>query len=126
MNPPDPRFAESIRLFNHGEYFESHEVMERLWLETKSDFYSDLYKGVIQCAAALFLLKRGPPQSGARALCKSAVKYLEKYAPETLGLDVAGLIRDMNGCFKSFEGWDGKGEVQVPEKLFPRLSFRSG
>ena len=120
---PDPRFAEALRLFNAGEYFVSHEVMEELWLETPAaDPMRDLYKGVIQCAAALFLLKRGP-QTGAVELCRTATGYLEKYRPERLGLEVDRLIGDMRTCFSAFDGWDKKTKVEVAVERLPKAFY---
>ena len=99
--PADPRYLESIRLFNKGEYFESHEVLEKLWIETpQSDPIRNFYKGFIQCAAALYLLKRGTA-TGAKALCETSTQYLAAYGPKCLGLDVARLIADMKTCFHS-------------------------
>ncbi len=113
----DPRWRKSLELFNRGEYFESHEVLEGLWLETKGDPHNDLYKGVIQAAAAVYQLKRGI-HSGAVELCRTSVKYLEGYAPEALGLDVAGLVAGMEALFeKGLEtAWDAK--------RVPKLKFR--
>ncbi len=99
----DKRFLEGLKLFRAKKYFEAHDVIEELWLETpRSDRYRDLYQGVIQAAAALYLLKRGP-MSGALGLYKSCLKYLEKYQPKALGLDVSGLIRKMNRHFKDIQ-----------------------
>lgn len=100
MAKPDPRFLEGLRLFNHGDYFECHEVIEELWLKTpKLDKYRDLYKGVIQAAAAIYQEQRGI-ESGALGLRKTAVQYLAKYAPEALGLSVTPLINGLNDYFK--------------------------
>ncbi len=102
----DPRFAESLRLFNDGKFFESHEVMEGLWREAKADPFRDLYKGVIQAAAAIYQMKRGRLEGG-RSLYRSAVGYLETYGRSALGLEVGRLVRDMKLFFDSPEG--GKG-----------------
>jgi hypothetical protein len=100
MPKADPRFLEGLRLFNHGEYFECHEVIEDLWLETPTDDpHRDLYKGVIQAAAAIYQEQRGI-ESGALGLHKTAVQYLAKYTPEALGLKVTPLIDGLNDYFK--------------------------
>lgn len=97
----DSRFIEAVRLFNAGEFFESHEVLEELWLETPDEaVIRNFYKGFIQCAGALYLLRRGT-LGGAKALCQTAVGYLEAYAPDCLGLDVSRLLVDMRTCFQS-------------------------
>ena len=99
----DPRFLKGLHLFNHGEYFECHEVIEELWLKTPSeDKYRDLYKGVIQAAAALYQWERGVP-SGAEGLYRTSVVYLKKYAPAALGLNVEKLVRDMQHFFKELK-----------------------
>ncbi len=117
ISPSDPRWRESLVLFNERKYFESHEVLESLWLEVKGDPNRNLYKGVIQAAAALYQLRRGR-HSGAVSLCATSVKYLEAYAPEALGLDVGGLIREMRRAFG-----DGK-KAEWDEALAPRAAFR--
>ncbi len=96
----DKRFQEGLRLFKEKKFFECHDVIEELWLETPAeDPYRDLYKGVIQAAAALYQLER-KIFSGAVGLYRSSLVYLEKYKPSALGLDVQGLVDEMNKSFK--------------------------
>ncbi len=121
----DRRFTEGLELFNHGEYFECHEVIEALWLETPGeDAHRDLYKGVIQAAAAIYQWDRGI-LTGARGLYATAVGYLEKYKPESLGLDVEKLVGEMKACFKPLEQWDGKAQVTRSAGSAPALKYRS-
>ena len=96
----DPRFKKGLELFNRQEFFECHEVIEELWLETPTeDSHRDLYKGVIQAAASLYQYERGI-LSGAKGLHKTAVKYLKKYQPRMLGLNVEKLVHDLDDFFK--------------------------
>lgn len=107
----DPRFIQGLELFNKKEFFECHEVVEDLWLKTPAeDFYRDLYKGVIQAAAAIYQWQRGIA-SGAKGLHKSSVQYLKKYRPRSSGLDVAKLIQQMDDFFQEPE----KGSIPVLE-----------
>ena len=95
----DIRFKKGLELFDQGEYFECHEVIEDLWLETpESDKNRDLYKGVIQAAAAIYQFDRGI-LSGAKALFKTSRCYLEKYKSNALGVDVERLIEEMKTRF---------------------------
>ena len=81
-------------------------------METDSkDLHRDLYKGVIQAAAALYQFERGI-LSGAKGLYKTSVGYLEKYKPGALGLDVQRLIDQMNEFFKN------PGKIAVPELAY--------
>ena len=99
----DKRFEKGLELFERKEYFECHEVIEELWLETPADDpYRDLYKGVIQAAAAIYQLQRGI-LSGAKGLFRTSVMYLEKYRPRALGLDVDGFIERLKYFFKDIQ-----------------------
>ncbi len=119
----DKRFKHGLELFNHGEYFEAHEVIEDLWLETPSaDPYRDLYKGVIQAAAAIYQFDRGI-LTGARGLFRTSVTYLEKYRPLALGLDVDGLIAGLKDCFADFEHWDKKSGIIRNREVKLRFNF---
>ena len=95
----DPRFKKGLKLFDEGKYFECHEVIEGLWLETPpEDPYRDLYKGVIQAAAAIYQFDRGI-LSGAKALFKTSSGYLDKYRSNALGVDVERLAGEMKSRF---------------------------
>ena len=96
----DIRFIKGLHLFNEGEFFECHEVIEELWLETPvDDPWRDLYKGVIQAVAAIYQFDRGV-MSGALGLHRTSVKYLKKYEPKALGLNVSRLVKQLNDFFK--------------------------
>ena len=95
----DERFKKGVELFNREEFYECHEVIEKLWFEAKGDKYRNLYKGVIQAAVALHHLKRGN-LSGAKQLFKTSTRYLSPYRPQALGLCVEKLIKDMKTCFE--------------------------
>ena len=96
----DKRFTEGLALFDEKEYYECHEIIEALWLETpKDDPYRDLYKGVIQAAAAIYQLERGI-LSGAMGLYKTAKIYLKPYEPSALGADVKAIVNLMDERFR--------------------------
>jgi predicted metal-dependent hydrolase len=121
--PIDERFKEGLRLFKEGQYFESHEVIEDLWLETpEDDPWRDLYKGVIQAAAAIYQFKRGI-LSGALGLYRSSIKYLEAYRPEAMGLQTGKLIEDMNICFEELARAWGRGHIVIDMRKLPHPVF---
>ena len=121
---PHSHLKKGIELFNRQEFFECHEVIEKLWLETKSP-HKNFYKGIIQAAVALHHLKKGNT-SGALGLFKSSVHYLEPYQPVTLGLDVQKLIHDMKECFRPFEKSANNQEIDVKDLKIPVLVFGDG
>ena len=85
-------FAEGIRLFNEGEYFDCHETLELLWMAEKGAV-RELYQGIIQLAVALYHLKRGN-EKGAGAVLSRAIEHLRPFLPAHLGIDVEALLAD--------------------------------
>lgn len=79
---PGP-FLEFVRLFNAGQYWESHEVLEAPWRARRSDFY----QGLIIYASAFVHAQRGNPTG----VCKQLMKVQRKlppYRPHYMGIDV--------------------------------------
>lgn len=120
----DARFQEGLVRFNQKEYYECHEVIEALWLATPSnDPHRDLYKGVIQAAAALYQFDRGI-LSGALGLYRTSRAYLSKYKPAALGLDVEAMIDEMDACFEALKKSMGPEKIKPYKKLAPQLKFQ--
>ena len=117
--PPsaDPRFIEGVALFNHHRFFECHEVLERIWLRTEAR-ERDFYKGLIQAAVACHHWSRGNP-AGALTLYRSSSRYLKRFLPGCLGLDVEGfLIR-----YAELFNWLRRHRLRYDERLIPPLQW---
>ncbi|MCC6382027.1 MAG: DUF309 domain-containing protein [Dehalococcoidia bacterium] len=65
--------------FNSGRFFECHETLEEVWQEETGPV-RDLYKGLIQVAAAYVHVSRGNA-TGALRLFATALAYLRPYRP---------------------------------------------
>lgn len=97
-----PCYAGWFRCFNAGDYFEAHDVLEHLWLETEGHDHA-FFKGLIQLAGAFVHLKKQHarplhPKDGKRLapaarLFALAVAHIEPRAPYHMGLDVAAVCR---------------------------------
>lgn len=89
--PPDPRFVEFVRLYNTGHYYESHEVLEDLWLDGHG---SDrlFYQGLIMYSTAFLHLERGNLGGFAKLLVSAAAK-LAGYPDRHMGVDLR-VVRD--------------------------------
>jgi hypothetical protein len=94
-----------FRCWNEQRYYEAHDVLEQLWLETKSRD-ADFFKGLIQAAGAFVHLqkrfehplhpkhsRRLPP---AERLFRLAERNLASFSPRHHRLDVAALCRLLN------------------------------
>ncbi len=70
------------------DYFECHEVLEELWLETGRD---PLYQGLLQVAVGLHHHNNGNV-SGAIKLFSQAIDKIQHYPDNALGIDLAFVL----------------------------------
>jgi predicted metal-dependent hydrolase len=83
---PPKEFLEYFDLFNAGDYFEAHEILEDLWVMTPG-LERNFYKGLIMLAVGLLHAERGNAR-GAQGVLTGALEHLDPY-PESFG----GLMR---------------------------------
>ncbi|WP_276352698.1 DUF309 domain-containing protein [Cohnella caldifontis] len=88
----DERYVRFAAHFNGDrDYFECHELMEELWLE---EGRHPLLQGLLQAAVGLYHWNNGN-RGGAVKLMEQALRKLEGYAGQVLGLDLDALRRDL-------------------------------
>lgn len=87
----DPHYTGFFDHFNRGLYFESHEVLEQLWLKERKGSDDLFYKGLIQLAGAFVHLQKGRP-GPASALFNLAQKNLGKYPARHHRLHLAEVL----------------------------------
>ncbi|HVI83445.1 MAG TPA: DUF309 domain-containing protein [Chthoniobacterales bacterium] len=95
-----------FRCWNEQRYYEAHDVLEQLWLnsETVDD---NFFKGLIQAAGAFVHLqknfehpthaKHGHRLRPAAKLFELAAKNLSSFAPRHHALDVSALLKLLRG-----------------------------
>jgi predicted metal-dependent hydrolase len=88
------RLAEGIRLFNRGEFFQCHEVLESVWLECAGELKLFL-QGLIQVAVAFYHLRHGN-FPGAERLMRAGMAKLSSFPPGQHVLDVTSLLASLN------------------------------
>ena len=82
----EERYLKFFELFNERDFYECHEVLEDLWLET-IDANRPYYQGLIQTATAFYHLENGN-LGGARKLFTTGLDYLEPFSAHHLGFDL--------------------------------------
>jgi len=91
-----PRFLYAVDLFNHGFYWETHEMLEGLWLAAgRTTPEGRFLQGLIQVAAGI-LKEIGGEGAGAVLLAAGTAK-LERAGDRYMGVDVAGLLAALAG-----------------------------
>ncbi|MCH2210911.1 MAG: DUF309 domain-containing protein [Fuerstiella sp.] len=98
FDPNDPRIDHGIRLFNEREFFECHDVFEDFWSELIGP-EKTFFHGLIHAAVCLFHFEGGN-LGGARRMYGSCVAYLQTFEPEFCGVDVTGLLKDLEFCLE--------------------------
>ncbi len=85
----DNRLVDGIRLFNRGEYFEAHEVLEDVWRGAPATDKTFL-QGLVQLAVAFHHYSTGN-LVGACSVLGKAARNLEQEAASPHGIDEAAL-----------------------------------
>lgn len=96
-NFDDPRIEEGILLFNAGEFFQCHDVLEDFWGELTCP-EKPMFQGLIQAAVALFHFEEGN-LGGARKMFTSCRVYLNPFNPSCGGIDIERLLAELELCF---------------------------
>ncbi|MCH2105161.1 MAG: DUF309 domain-containing protein [Planctomycetes bacterium] len=96
--PIEEALAEGVRLFNAGEYEESHEEFEHGWLSSEAND-SEFFKGLVQAGICLHKLQQGQ-LDGAEKLHAGMRRYLAAFLPSHRGVDVAALMDEMRPFIK--------------------------
>jgi predicted metal-dependent hydrolase len=96
-----PCYTGFFRCWNEQRYYEAHDVLEHLWLRTKTED-ADYFKGLIQAAGGFVHLQKQferptHPKDGRRMypavrLFRLAEKNLTPFAPARHRFDLAGFL----------------------------------
>ncbi|MBN1669352.1 MAG: DUF309 domain-containing protein [Anaerolineales bacterium] len=85
-----PKALEGLRLFNAGDYFGAHELLEEAWMEDLSPG-RDLYRAILQVAVSYYHIRRGNYRGAVKMMLR-ARQWLEPL-PETCRGVEAGPLR---------------------------------
>ena len=124
-----PFYRAYFRCWNEQRYYEAHDVLEHLWLNTDSGD-ADFFKGLIQAAGAFVHLqkkfehpahakhsRRLPP---AVRLFRLSEKNLASFTPRHHGLDVTALCQLLRAYAEQIVASDYKTNPWSPETA-PKL-----
>ena len=110
----DARLREGIRLFNAGEFFQSHEILEEFYRESEPA-HKPFLEGLIQLAAAFRLYADFDEIKGPVRMIYQAVIRFENYGPTYLGIRVKELSESMEAWAKEAETIAGGSPSSIPK-----------
>jgi hypothetical protein len=116
VQPQAPRPEDCLRsfheCFNAGRFYEAHDVLEALWLPLRRTAEGELWKGLIQLAAAFVHLQHGR-RLPALILLRKARTRLQQAGP-------SHPLANLPGAIALSEAWEKRIE-QLPEEELPSL-----
>lgn len=118
---PPPLLLEGIDLFNRGEYFECHEVIEHAWNEEKTPVRI-MFQGILQICVACHHIQNKNWRGAMKVLDRGLPKT-RRFAPNCMGLNLAKLLADAEAIRQELLrlGPDWQGEFDT--HLFPTIQF---
>ena len=105
----DAAYRRGLELFDRGEFFDAHEVLEDVWRAAPAEEKKFL-QGLIQAAVGLHHHSRGN-LAGARSLLARAERNLSGYAAGHGGIDVSGLRAHLTRWVGALENGENVPEV---------------
>ncbi|MGA7670210.1 MAG: DUF309 domain-containing protein [Nitrolancea sp.] len=116
-----PGLREGISLFNAGEYFECHEVLEDIWREER-DPVRALYQGILQIGVAFHHLHRDNWR-GAVKLLDGGTEKVARFLPRCMGVDTQKLNREARACLESLRELGPERLNEFDRSMIPKVSF---
>jgi predicted metal-dependent hydrolase len=121
----DARLRKGIRLFNAGNFFASHEVLEDFYLHTDQEQDKPFLEGIIELSVAFRLYTDFGEVQGPVRMIHQALIRLEHYQPTYLRIRVNELIGALEEWTKQVMSADGQAPSvhdQIP-KIRTRMGF---
>ena len=110
-----------IKEFNRGEFFECHEYLEEAWLQ-ESRQVRFLYQGILQVGVGFYHQQNGNWR-GATGLLRNGTVRLKEFEPESLGIDVAKLVRECERCLAELEGLGRERVRELDRSWVPKVEW---
>lgn len=113
-----------IEEFNRGEFFECHEYLEEAWMQ-ESRRVRFLYQGILQVGIG-FYHQQNSNWRGATGLLHNGTVRLREFEPETLGIDVAKLVRECERCLEELETLGRERVSEFDQTKVPKVEWVQG
>lgn len=106
-------YLEGIKLFNAGNYFECHEMLEKIW-HPADGLTRTHYQGLIQAAIALEHYRKGN-QVGAMGLFAKASEKWSGLPSEYMGVNLNQLKTSLETFLKTTAPIEAAPKISLPE-----------
>ena len=107
----DQELRRGVELFNRGEFFEAHEVLEDVWRGAPVQ-QKKFLQGLVQLAVAFHHHSTGN-LVGMRSVMQRGMNNLTHHADDSYGVNLAPLIRSLTEWRKAMDN----GQTLPPPKI---------
>lgn len=121
-SPLHPDALIGLRLFNKGEYYDSHERLEDAWAEEKSDFRL-VYQAIIQVAVVILHCQISN-YPGAEQLGEKAQAKFLLFPDEARGINLGKLKQDFDVLLAEIKRLGPNGITDLDQMYYPVIEFR--
>ena len=122
QDPPPSLLIEGLRLFNQGQYFECHEIIEDAWVQEAAPIRI-MYQGILQIAVACFHIER-KNWRGAVKVLERGVPKIGRFTPRCMGINIAKLLDDVEPIRRELMRLGPKWRGEFDEHLLPGIEFQ--
>jgi uncharacterized protein len=110
-----------IEEFNRGEFYECHEYLEEAWMQEPRRIRF-LYQGILQVGVGFYHQQNGNWR-GATGLLRNGTARLKEFEPESMGIDVARLVRESERCLRELEELGRERVGEFDQTGVPKVTF---
>jgi predicted metal-dependent hydrolase len=89
-----PKALEGLALFNAGQYWKAHEVLEAAWLDEPGEI-RELYRGILQAGVTYLHVERGNYRGALKVYARSQ-RWLKPFPAIYCGIHIAQLRQDLD------------------------------
>jgi len=118
---PPPDLQKGIELFNQGQFFDCHEVLEDAW-NNEPEPIRIMYQGILQISVACYHTQN-KNWRGAMKVLERGTPKIRRFAPNCMGLDLDRLLADVDKIRRELvrlgPEWHGDFDVN----LFPAIEL---
>ena len=121
---PSEALLEACGQFNRGEWHDSHETLEDLWIGSEGEMRA-FYQGLLQIAVALYHWHNGN-YKGTNILIDSGMGHLRRVRPVCQRIDVEALRQAVCRFGEALMVLGPERMTEVDTRLIPRLKLSEG
>ncbi|MEW5957081.1 MAG: DUF309 domain-containing protein [Chloroflexota bacterium] len=121
QDTPPPLLLEGITLFNRGEFYACHEVIEEAWLEEPAPVRI-MYQGILQLGVACYHIQN-KNWRGAIKVLERGVPKLGRFSPACMGINISQLLEDAAVIRQELVRLGPQWRGEFDQRLLPTIKF---